>query len=131
MKANYVNRSNKKSFISSGCYRDKSAPNIMHCATSRAIPAAKETAEHQWRWHSQTGQGMTEYIVIVALVAVAAIGTYSLLGQTVRNQTAGLALEISGQSGQAAIANARTNATNANTQGNNRKGLDNYELNNH
>jgi Flp pilus assembly pilin Flp len=73
---------------------------------------------------------MTEYIIIVALVSVAAIGTYSLLGQTVRNQTAGLALEISGQSAQQAIGNARTNATNANTQANNRKGLDNYELNN-
>lgn len=80
---------------------------------------------------SHRGQGMTEYIIIVALVSVAAIGTYSLLGQTVRNQTAGLALEISGQSAQQAIGNARTNATNANTQANNRKGLDNYELNNH
>ena len=73
---------------------------------------------------------MTEYIIIVALISVAAIGTYSLLGQTVRNQTAGLALEISGQSAQQAIGSARTNATSANTQGNNRKGLDNYELNN-
>lgn len=78
----------------------------------------------------QRGQGMTEYIIIVALVAVAAIGTYSLLGQTVRNQTAGLAMEISGQSAQGAIGNARTNANNARTRGNQRKGLDNYQLNN-
>ena len=27
------------------------------------------------------GQGMTEYIIIVALIAVAAIGVYSLLGK--------------------------------------------------
>ncbi|MGA0882438.1 MAG: pilus assembly protein, partial [Burkholderiaceae bacterium] len=27
-----------------------------------------------------SGQGMTEYIVVVAVVAVAAIGVYSLLG---------------------------------------------------
>ena len=42
----------------------------------------------------QRGQGMTEYIVVVALIAVAAIGIYTLFGQTLRNQTAGLALEI-------------------------------------
>lgn len=96
----------------------------------RLIPwPLRGTAGAQSR--AQSGQGMTEYIIIVALVSVAAIGTYSLLGQTVRNQTAGLALEISGQSAQPAIGNAGTNATNANTQANQRKGLDNYELNNH
>jgi Flp pilus assembly pilin Flp len=30
------------------------------------------------------GQGMTEYIIIVALIAVAAIGIYRLFGDTVR-----------------------------------------------
>ncbi len=80
---------------------------------------------------NQIGQGMTEYIVIVALVAVAAIGTYSLLGQTVRNQTSGLALEIAGQSGQTAIGLARKNSNSAKTKGDKRKGLDNYELDNH
>lgn len=76
------------------------------------------------------GQGMTEYIIIVALIAIAAIGTYTLLGQTVRSQTAGLALEIAGQSGRAAIDAAQTSATTSQTQANERKGLDNYELNN-
>jgi Flp pilus assembly pilin Flp len=78
----------------------------------------------------QRGQGMTEYIIIVALIAVAAIGTYTLFGQTLRNQTAGLALEMSGQSGAPAIANANTNATTASTNANNRKGLDNFDANN-
>ena len=41
----------------------------------------------------QRGQGMTEYIIIVALIAVAAIGVYQLFGNTVRNQTAALAKE--------------------------------------
>ena len=45
----------------------------------------------------QLGQGMTEYIIIVALIAVAAIGTYGFFGQSMRNQVAGLATEISGQ----------------------------------
>jgi Flp pilus assembly pilin Flp len=79
---------------------------------------------------SQRGQGMTEYIIIVALIAVAAIGTYTLFGQTLRNQTAGLALEMSGQSAAPAIANSNTNATTASTNANVRKGLDNFDLNN-
>lgn len=45
----------------------------------------------------QAGQGMMEYVIIVALIAVAAIGIYSAFGKTVRNQTAGMALEVSGQ----------------------------------
>lgn len=43
------------------------------------------------------GQGMMEYVIIVALIAVAAIGIYSALGKTVRNQTAGMAKEVSGK----------------------------------
>lgn len=78
----------------------------------------------------QRGQGMTEYIIVVALIAVAAIGVYTLLGQTIRNQTAGLALEVSGQTASTAIANAQTNATTASTNANARKGLDNYDANN-
>lgn len=74
----------------------------------------------------QLGQGMTEYIVIVALVAVAAIGVYSLLGQTIRNQTAGLAMEISGQDAANAIGNSATTATTSETNANQRKGLSNY-----
>ena len=77
------------------------------------------------------GQGMTEYIIIVALIAIAAIGTYSLLGQTVRTQTAGLALEIAGQSAQPAISSAGTAATQSQTNAAQRKGLNNYEANNH
>jgi Flp pilus assembly pilin Flp len=49
----------------------------------------------------QRGQGMTEYIIIVALIVVSAIGTYQLFGQAVRNQTAGIAAEISIQRSRA------------------------------
>jgi uncharacterized protein (UPF0333 family) len=78
----------------------------------------------------QRGQGMTEYIVIVALIAVAAIGIYTLFGQTIRNQTAGLALEMSGQDAATAIGNAQTNANTATTNANVRKGLDNFNASN-
>jgi len=50
----------------------------------------------------QRGQGMTEYIVIVALIAIAAIAVYQYFGQTVRNQTAAIAQELSGGDGTAA-----------------------------
>jgi len=42
------------------------------------------------------GQGMTEYIIIVALIAVAAIGAFKYFGQTARTQVAGLSVELSG-----------------------------------
>ena len=48
------------------------------------------------RTSKQRGQGMTEYIIIVALIAVAAIAVYQLFGATVRNQTAGVAMEVAG-----------------------------------
>jgi Flp pilus assembly pilin Flp len=78
----------------------------------------------------QRGQGMTEYIVIVALVAVAAIGVYSLLGQTIRNQTAGLAAEIAGTGSQTQIDNAAQTAGDASTAANQQKGLANYNASN-
>ncbi len=78
----------------------------------------------------QAGQGMTEYIIIVALIAVAAIGIYTLFGQTIRNQTAGLALEMSGQDAATAIGNAQANASTAQTNANERKGLDNFNASN-
>jgi type IV pilus assembly protein PilA len=58
-----------------------------------------------------SGQGMTEYIIIVALIAVAAIAVYQLFGKTVRNQTAGIAQEVAGQDGSTAIAEARKAAS--------------------
>jgi hypothetical protein len=79
----------------------------------------------------QFGQGMTEYLVVVALVAVAAIGVYTLLGQTLRSQTAGLALEVAGQDAGAAIGEARTSASSAQTTANTRKGLQNFNDGNH
>jgi Tfp pilus assembly protein PilV len=74
----------------------------------------------------QLGQGMTEYIIIVALIAVSAIGVYSLFGQTLRNQTAGLAKEMSGQDAATNISTAQTNATNATDNANKTKNMGTY-----
>ena len=78
----------------------------------------------------QAGQGMTEYLLVVALIAVAAIGVYSLFGQTLRSQTAGLALEISGQSSGSAVSSAQGSAGSAQSSAAQRKGLGNYGLDN-
>jgi Tfp pilus assembly protein PilE len=64
----------------------------------------------------QRGQGMTEYIIVVALIAVAAIAVYQLFGQVVRSQTAAMARELSGQDGTAQSKEARTAATTASNQ---------------
>lgn len=57
-----------------------------------------------------TGQGMSEYLIIIGLVAVAGIGVMAFFGQTIQNQVAGMATEISGQDATAQIANAAASA---------------------
>jgi len=78
------------------------------------------------RKNKQHGQGMTKYIIIVALIAMSAIGVYSLFGQTLRNQTAGLAVEMSGQNAQSNITTAQTNANTATTNANKTKNMGTY-----
>ncbi len=78
---------------------------------------------------AQRGQGMTEYIVIVALIAVAAIGVYIFFGQTVRQQTAGLALEVAGQSGALDVTHSDITATAANAEAQTKKGLASFDNN--
>jgi len=71
---------------------------------------------------------MTEYIVIVALIAIAAIAVYQYFGATVRNQTAAIAGELAGSSstGVSAQAAATTAATAAATEAANQHNLANY-----
>lgn len=45
----------------------------------------------------RAGQGMTEYIIMVALIAIAAIGVYGLFGETLRNQVGGMAQSLAGE----------------------------------
>lgn len=75
--------------------------------------------------HRQRGQGMTEYIIIVALIAVAAIAAFQYFGQTIRAQTSGIANEVSGQSATTAITAAKASAKKADGE-QVKKGLDNY-----
>ena len=56
-----------------------------------------------------TGQGMSEYMVIVGLLAVAGIAVMGLMGNVVRENVGGFAKELAGETG------ATTNVTNAAT----------------
>ena len=73
------------------------------------------------------GQGMTEYIIIVALIAVAAIGVYTAFGKTVRGQMAVTAQALAGKSTSTARAVANAAATDAQSQAQRDVKLDNYD----
>lgn len=72
------------------------------------------------------GQGMTEYIIIVALVAVAAIGVYSAFGDIVRGQASVAATSLSGGSSTAGRALVTTGRAEANGEARQRE-MDNFE----
>jgi len=74
----------------------------------------------------QAGQGMTEYIIIVALIAVAAIGVYSYFGQTLRQQTAGMAAEMAGKDSTDSVSKAGVAAGKASTSAESTKSLGSY-----
>jgi Tfp pilus assembly protein PilV len=78
--------------------------------------------------HRSYGQGMTEYIIVVALIAIAATGVYSYLGKTVRNQTAAVANGLAGQKSEADTARgaAKESAAGASEDANKVRGLSTF-----
>jgi len=74
----------------------------------------------------QLGQGMSEYIIITALVAVAGIGLFAAFGDTLQSQMASMSMEMSGQSGATDIQNAQRSATTAQTRSAQVDSLANY-----
>ena len=56
----------------------------------------KTVARKQRRLSRQAGQGMAEYIIIVALVAVAGLATWELVGSSIGQSAAGVASAIAG-----------------------------------
>jgi Flp pilus assembly pilin Flp len=69
------------------------------------------------------GQGMTEYIIIVGLIALSAIVIVSLFGQQIKAGFASMTRSISGQ----ASAVKTTAVTAANTDENSRGNLSQYK----
>lgn len=74
----------------------------------------------------QRGQGMTEYIIITALIAIAAIAAVTYFGHTARAQISGMANELSGKKADTDISNAQAAAGDARLEGQTEKGLQNY-----
>ena len=74
----------------------------------------------------QLGQGMTEYIIIVALIAVAAITAYGFFGDTIRGQVGALSKEVSGQDGSGSVSASQTAADNAEADGAKNKNLSTF-----
>ena len=75
----------------------------------------------------QLGQGMTEYIIVVALIAIAAIGAYTAFGRTLRGQMAVTAQSLAGNDAGAARTQANNGGTEATTQAQRNIQLDNYD----
>lgn len=74
----------------------------------------------------QAGQGMTEYIIIVALIAVAAIAVTQLFGTTVRTQMGAIASEVGGNNAQATVTRAQTAGAAAATAAATKRSLGTY-----
>lgn len=72
------------------------------------------------------GQGMTEYIIIVALIALAAIAATSYFGQAVRHQVAAMSNEVAGTDSGGSIKAAGSAADAAETAATTDKKLANY-----
>lgn len=74
----------------------------------------------------QQGQGMTEYIIITALIAIAAITAVTLFGGTVRSGIAGMSKELAGQSATQSMNRAKNLSTDAQKEADKTKGMDAY-----
>jgi Flp pilus assembly pilin Flp len=71
----------------------------------------------------QIGQGMTEYIIIVALIAIAAIAVYGFFGDAIRGQVGAMTQELAGQNGNlSTVTGAASSAGGEQDQ----RGLGNY-----
>lgn len=81
------------------------------------------------KFFKQIGQGMTEYIIIVALIAIAAIGIYTIFGDTIRGQMSSMTSELAGNSadttGRAAVTTSTANKGTAEAN----RTLSNFEQN--
>ena len=92
----------------------------------QVVNRLKSAAAHGKKLAKQRGQGMTEYIIILALIAVAAIAATQLFGNVIRNQTAAIANEVAGNDGTAARAAAGSNATTAASDAVVKRNLENF-----
>jgi Flp pilus assembly pilin Flp len=77
----------------------------------------------------QFGQGMTEYIIITALIAIAAIAAVTYFGSTVRAQVGAMGKELGGSDAQSTINRAKAQGNAAAAAGEKKKDLASYGSN--
>jgi Flp pilus assembly pilin Flp len=80
---------------------------------------------------SQFGQGMTEYVIIVALVAIGAIAVFSTFGHTLQDQVAAITngLAGNGSAAQSDDSNAKSEASTADSDASTTLGMDDFAKN--
>ncbi|MBS0417481.1 MAG: pilus assembly protein [Proteobacteria bacterium] len=78
----------------------------------------------------QTGQGMVEYIIIVALVGIGAAGVFGAFGSTVQSQMAGITNGLAGKGDNArkAVKIAGLHAQIATIDAELKLGMDDYDF---
>jgi len=74
----------------------------------------------------QLGQGMTEYIIIVALIAIAAIAVYGFFGDAIRSQVGAMTSELAGGTGSTSKTAAASAATSGDAAGGKKGSLSNF-----
>jgi len=75
----------------------------------------------------QLGQGMTEYIIIVALIAIAAIGVYQAFGSIVKGQTSVAASTLAGDASGGARSAVTAAQAKSNSNGSSTSTLKDFE----
>ena len=60
---------------------------------------------------SQSGQGMSEYLIIVALIAIAAIGVVTVFGRDIRELFSGTTNSLAGNQANNTAKQAKVNAS--------------------
>lgn len=79
----------------------------------------------------QAGQGMTEYIIIVAVIAIASIAVYTFYGDDLRYQTSAATEALAGMDGSAETSHAQNHALAAKMDADVGKGMDNFSNTSH
>jgi Tfp pilus assembly protein PilE len=65
------------------------------------------------RFARQLGQGMTEYIIVLALIGIISAVIYSFYGNVMRSQTAAASKALSGEDAEMSVRAARNHANTA------------------
>lgn len=85
-------------------------------------------SKHSRKMNSKkvTGQGMSEYLIIVGLIAVAGIAAMGFMGSSVRMQLTGMAEELTGGDGSGTQGAANAQAVTATGEATDTKSLGEY-----